>query len=393
MEILDFFSIYVDAIINHMAVREPFVGTGGSEFNPGSGAPYEESYPAVPYTGDNFNGDNECPTESLNVEDFMDELAVRNCRLYGLRDLQIDQEYVREKLQDYLNDLIQMGVAGFRIDAAKHMWPDELSKVLDGLEDLNQDWFPENTQPYIFQEVVDLDEEEPIRADEYVRLGRVTEFKYSTELAEHVRGENGKSLSGLVDFGDDFLDSSDALVFTDNHDNQRGHVPGEPLTYKDPVNYKVGNAFELAWNYGHVRVMSSFEFEDPDAGPADPVVDCDGDNWVCEHSWPEVRAMVGFHNAVLNEPVENWVDNGNMTIAFSRGNKGFVAINKEDEDWEETFQTGLPAGDYCDVVSCEGGNEAPCSGDNCRGAITVDEDGFATLTVPADRNPFLAIHV
>jgi len=38
--------------------------------------------------------------------------------LYGALD------YVREKVAGYFNDLIAIGVAGIRIDAAKHMWPE-----------------------------------------------------------------------------------------------------------------------------------------------------------------------------------------------------------------------------------------------------------------------------
>ncbi|CAF1664604.1 unnamed protein product, partial [Didymodactylos carnosus] len=42
---------------------------------------------------------------------------VRNCRLVGLPDLLVGKEYVRSKIVDFLNHLIDIGVAGFRIDA------------------------------------------------------------------------------------------------------------------------------------------------------------------------------------------------------------------------------------------------------------------------------------
>jgi alpha-amylase len=38
---------------------------------------------------------------------------------------------------EYLNDLIDIGVAGFRVDAAKHMWPEDISAIQDRLHDLS----------------------------------------------------------------------------------------------------------------------------------------------------------------------------------------------------------------------------------------------------------------
>ena len=58
-----------------------------------------------------------------NVNNYRDKNNVRNCYLLGLPDLYGGKEYVRQKQIQYLNRLLEIGVAGFRIDAAKHMWP------------------------------------------------------------------------------------------------------------------------------------------------------------------------------------------------------------------------------------------------------------------------------
>ena len=73
--------------------------------------------------------------------------------------------------------------------------------------------------------------------------------------------------------------------------------------------------------------------------------------WVCEHRWHQIYNMVAFRNIVGNETVKNWWDNGSNAIAFSRGNKGFIAINNDIEAINETLKTGLPAGRYCDIIS------------------------------------------
>jgi len=55
------------------------------------------------------------------------------------------------------------------------------------------------------------------------------------------------------------LPHRDALIFVDNHDNQR--TDGEHvITYKDKRIYVMATAFLLAHPYGLSRVMSSYDF-------------------------------------------------------------------------------------------------------------------------------------
>ena len=50
-----------------------------------------------------------------------------------------------------------MGLAGFRVDAAKHMWPGDMQAILSTLKDLSTDHgFAPGTRPFIVQEVIDL---------------------------------------------------------------------------------------------------------------------------------------------------------------------------------------------------------------------------------------------
>lgn len=79
---------------------------------------------------------------------------MRDCRLVGLLDLALEKTYVRGKVTEYLNKLIDMGVAGFRVDACKHMWPGDLQAIYSQLRNLNTKWFPTGSRPFIFQEVL-----------------------------------------------------------------------------------------------------------------------------------------------------------------------------------------------------------------------------------------------
>jgi len=388
--------IYVDAVINHMAAG----GNGasaGSSFNAGS-----KSFPAVPYGPNDFN-DAKCRTGSGNIENYNDVNQVRDCKLVGLPDLATGSEYVRQKIADYMNNLIDMGVAGFRIDAVKHMWPGDLQAIYGKLKNARSDIFGANKRPFIYQEVIDLGGE-PIKNTDYTGIARVTEFKYGMYLSDVIAKRNGQKLCYLKNFGTGWgmIQDGDSLVFIDNHDNQRGHGGGgEILTFFSSRYYKLANAFMLAWPYGFPQVMSSYNFVKANdwQGPPtngggdtkDVLINADdtcGNGWICEHRWRQIYNMNMFRNVAGSAPVANWWDNNGQQIAFSRGDRGFLIINNEGFNMDVTLQTGLSAGNYCDVIS---GNKVngSCSGKT----INVGGDGRARFAIGgSDEDPMVAIH-
>ena len=46
------------------------------------------------------------------------------------------KDYVRGKIADYFNDLMNIGVSGFRVDASKHMWPGDLEAIQVSMVDI-----------------------------------------------------------------------------------------------------------------------------------------------------------------------------------------------------------------------------------------------------------------
>ena len=82
------------------------------------------------------------------------EHQVRDCKLVGLPDLAV--EYVRNKIADFLNALINIGVAGLiRIDATKHMWPSDLQAIYFKMKNAREDVYGSNKRPFIYQEVIE----------------------------------------------------------------------------------------------------------------------------------------------------------------------------------------------------------------------------------------------
>jgi alpha-amylase len=389
--------IYVDAVINHMAAGGNRA-SAGSSYNPGS-----EDFPSVAYSRSDF-GDSICKSASGNIDNYADPDQVRNCKLVGLPDLVLAKDYVSDKIAAYMNRLIDIGVAGFRVDAAKHMWPNDLNTLIGKLKNLSPSIYGDNKRPFIYFEVIDLGGE-PIKNTDYTWMARVSEFRYGKFLSEVVRKSSGQKLRYLNNFGTGWgmIPDGDAQIMIDNHDNQRGHGgAGDILTFFESRLYKIATAFMLAWPYGYPVIMSSYNFDRSNAAQGPPsdsngntdtvVIDADlscGGGWICEHRWRQIYNMVRFRNIAEFEPVQNWWDNGNDQIAFSRGDKAFLAINNDDNALDQWLQTGLPQGQYCDVIS---GNleQGRCTGKT----IAVQGDGRAQITISNfEADPMIALHI
>nr|AFE48186.1 amylase [Spondylus violaceus] len=390
--------IYADAVINHMT------GAGGSGHGT-AGSPWNGqtlSYPGVPFSGWDFNSGNECHSSDMNIHNYNDANEVRNCRLVNLADLKLGKDYVRDKIAEYLNHLIDLGVGGFRVDAAKHMWPGDLRAIFARLHNLKSDVFGSNVKPFIYQEVIDMGGNEAIKAHEYTTFARVTDFIFGMKLAQVFRHKI--AAKWLYNWGESWgqPNTNNVVVFIDNHDNQRGHGGGGGvLTHFEPKLYKLATEFMLAHPYGFTRIMSSYDFDrsNTNLGPPhdgssikDVTINSDlkcGGGWTCEHRWRQIFNMVAFRNVVMGTNVQNWWDNTNYQIAFGRGNKGFIVMNMDSSRLEQTLQTGLPAGTYCDVIS--GNYEDP----NCTGKmINVGNDGRAHFSIDnSSDDPSIAIHI
>lgn len=134
------------------------------------------------------------------------------------------------------------GVAGIRIDAAKHQDAGEMSGITNKV----------NSNMYINQEVIGSSGE-AVSPSEYYNIGHVTEFAYATKLDPNIMDEN--KMKYLKDFGESWglMPNDKACAFLDNHDTQRNGQA--PLTYKNDL-YTFANIFMLAWPYGDVRVSS-----------------------------------------------------------------------------------------------------------------------------------------
>ncbi|KAH8986767.1 glycoside hydrolase [Lactarius hatsudake] len=373
--------VIADTIWNHMSQENSGIGVAGSNFT-------HYVYPGI-YQNQDFH---HCGLEpNDNIVNYDNEAEVWTCQLNDLADLATDTDYVRQRLAAYTNDLISLGVDGLRLDASKHMNPNDIANILTRL----------TTRPYVTQEVI-YGAGEPVTPALYTGNGDVQEFRYTYALKDAFLASGISSLQDLDNRG--WVAGSGANAFVSNHDTERNKAS---LNAYSPSNaYTLATIFSLYWPtslffrgllliahpYARTSVLSSYtNFYNNDAGaPNSGTGSCTGNvgtnGWFCQHRWQAIAGMVGFRNQVGSAPLTGWISPSSRRIAFSRGLLGFVAINNADSEWSATFMTGLPAGSYCNVV--EGMSVAGvCTGT----AFTIGDDGSLVATVGARQA--IAVHV
>ena len=363
--------IIVDAVINHTtgAGNKDTVGVGGSKYDAAN-----QSYPDAGYTKDDFH------QIDKDIYTYRDAQVVWNYRLVGLLDLDTSKPHVQQILGNYFAKLLKMGVAGFRVDAVKHIAPNEMKAIKKAASEASG-IKPENI--WWMQETIgDSNGAKENQPDKYVGTGEVDEFEYSYRLRNYFSG----SIDNLKHITDGLIPNKSAAIFVTNWDTERDNATSV-LTYKDGKLYELANAFMLAYPYGTPNVYSGYKFSERDEGAPGatetsvPDASCGKDSkWQCTQRWTSIRGMIGFYNAVKDTKVTKWQDDESNNIAFSRGNKGFFAINNGDKQNDVKYDTDLPDGEYCNVYASK----------TCDKTVTIS-GGKVETTIPA--HSAVALHI
>ena len=385
--------VYADMVINHSAA----VGSSSSAgvaYNPGALA-----YPR--FSASDYHA--ACDIQAGDYGSPGNRSSVINCRLAQLPDLNTGKAYVQTELRNYFNTLWNMGVDGFRIDAAKHIAPADISAILTGVSRTTKAGEP----LWLAQEVIP--DSNLLRSD-YFGIGGLNEFQYPYLMKAMFRNESGQSISQIRSYMGTpgnwggtwgFIDTAKASVFVNNWDTERN---GSSMSIASDTSgtkrFDLANMLMLAWPYGHTQVHSGFKFSNtdqdrPSASPFDasgnPLINV---NWDFAHRWSNISNMVAFRNATNGSGVDNFVSGTANQIAFNRGALGFVAINNDaSAAWNLTYSTALPAGTYCNVAhGVANPGKTTCSADS----VVVGANGSISLSIPANNGasvPAVALHV
>lgn len=356
--------VIVDVIWNHMAGIDSGSGVAGSSFT-------HYNYPGI-YGQDDFHY---CGTPGNDIQNWGDRTQVQTCELANLADLKTESSKVQNTLIAHSNKLIDLGVAGFRVDASKHIPVANQKTIISKLKKQGL---------YYTHEVV-YEGGPGVTSSEYTSIGDVQEFRFVTLMRDAFTNGNIAQLQGLNNMG--WLSSGKANVFVANHDRERGGY----LSYKSPNNqYALAHVFSLSYPYGTPTVFSGYSFDNNDAGAPNGNYGTCGSNagtngWQCQHRWTGIAGMVGFYNKVGSAGLANWTQGNNNQIAYGRGNVGYVIINNDGAAWKKTFTTGLADGTYCDVYS------GKKNGKTCTGkSVTVKSGKLSNYSVPG--HTAVAIH-
>lgn len=375
--------VIADAVINHMAGIDAGTGVAGTAFT-------HYSYPRLYEEGD-FHHCGLTPDDDIG--DYSSREQVQTCELSNLADLDTSSPTVRETTAAYLQHLRDLGVAGFRIDAAKHVAADDVQAIVGLL--------PEDT--IIMSEVIRGSGSEPVQPEEYVGAGKVFEFQYARDLGPGLKAGviTDPALGTEPTFARPLhVPNADAVVFVDNHDTERGEAA---ITYRDGGLYLIANALMLADDYGTPVVYSGYAFSDRDAGapqdadgrvtgwtcagvtgPSDEYADGEG---VCTEAWTAIAGLLELRRVAADAPRLPGVGDGDV-YGFEREGRALLLVNPSTADAAATVPVGLPDGDYCDVIS--GGAGAVTSG-GCAGATVTVTGGNVTADVPAEGA--VALHI
>jgi alpha-amylase len=370
--------VYVDAVVNHMA------GSNNTSTTTYGGSTYSSTgytYPSVPYTYDDFHhpGDGYCNDDDGVIDDYDNVSEVQNCMLLSLSDLKTQSTTVRAKIAAYLNDLIGLGVDGFRVDAAKHLAQADFAAIKAMLNTTTA----EGRAPYLAQEVFTGSTNSQLQPAAFTSNGDVLGFSYAFGLKTQFTNGTLNNLSGIPSWSLDASSDQTAAMVT-NHDLERD---GTTLRYQDGAKYTLANYFLLAYPYGRPFVYDGFTFSTSNTGQSPPAdtngfvtdTSCTGGAWQCVTQSTGVKGMVGWHNATRSvTTVSDFTATAANVIGFHRGSLGWVGINASGSASTATYTTGLADGSYCDVIT--GG--ATSSG--CAGTSVTVSGGTASVTIPAN---------
>ena len=347
--------VFADAVFNQRP--NDGVGLGGSTYG-------NNSYP------DGFN-DGDFHHNGCSVGNYSDEWNVRQCALLGMTDTATDNSSTQDKIADFLVKLMDMGVYGFRIDAAKHMHYNDINAIMEKTE------AKAGKRPPIYMEVIGNSQEAPdIQPNKYTFIDNsvVTDFSYVDRMKEIFdNGDYGSALTfGLA------VDSDNAEVFVNNHDDEyhRCSAGSCSMGTQENPKYNLAQSWLAVWPKGKVRqIYSGYKFNSHD--PAGPISAdrCQG-GWLCQHRVPFVLNAPRFARATRGEAVSTSGFSDNV-LWFNRGSKGFYAMNTSGGEVTKSFNVTMADGTYCDILGATDPKNNPCGSD-----ITVS-DGKITVTIPS----------
>lgn len=270
--------VIADVVFNHMADMPEFrsldfPGISSGNFHAGCGIDY---------------GDGNRTTEM-------------DCRLGNLPDLDHTKTVVTDIQKAHIRKLLDLGIDGFRFDAAKHMPPDVVKEYIDYIDNECKG------QCWNYLEVI---EDGDTRAEDYNRIAAVTDFILY------------RSMKRAFSFGGDLrtlripqaVDDPRSVTFGRNHDTIRQLNPAHAIDpYDNATDAYLATTFVLAREGGAPLIFNWDNF----------------DNAFIRYgvTFRRIMRQRGEMGGNVRENVLAAVDSPTVLV-MERGNEGFFVVNK-----------------------------------------------------------------
>ena len=230
----------------------------------------------------------------------------RNCWLNGdLPDLnQKDRPNVIQIHKDHLQKLVDLGIDGFRFDAAKHIDPETIREYINFINRITQG------KSWNYLEVIEDHDTNENNINEYTSIAAITDFRLCKSL-QRAFSANGDLRSLRIP---DALNDSRSVTFGINHDNDPEINPGFPVCrYQDRGDGVLANAYVLARESGTPLILGK-------------------DNLNIAYTrygvkFRQIMYQRGEEGKNVKENVLAVVDSPTVLI-MERGSEGFFVVNK-----------------------------------------------------------------
>jgi len=284
--------VYADVVINHTAdYGGEGVGTAGTEWKIKQHPMFDPSH----------------YHSHCIIEDYGNADEVQNCQLGALPDLDTSQPYVQKQLRDYINRLSEMGIKGFRIDAAKHMHPADIDKILTGVTS------------WRFLEVIGNPIAGPeLQPEAYQALGAVTDFNIAHQFREALsnQGDWSKLMFSAPSYS--------SVTFVDNHDTERHDAKQYQHGASDNL-YRQAQILLLLGAPGYPKLLSGFQYDNKDAAAPD-ATPC-SEPWRCWHREPSLVQATKLRKQYGHLDIQNWQVIDHKLVHFTREDSLWVVVN------------------------------------------------------------------
>ncbi len=286
-----------------------------------------------------------------DITDYNDRYQCTTGKMGGLPDVNTENPDFQAYYMAYVNDLLSLGVRGFRYDTAKHIGLP--SDPLDSLAERNNFWDIATGREAVKGISLGVPRDSLFIYGEVLQDRNVKEAEYG-EYMDLTASAYGHALRTVLDKGDFNADSlltwhhpvdgKHLVTWVESHDTYANEHESAGLT-DDQI--RMGWVFLAARQNGTPLFFSRPAGSTRDNYWGNNRIGARGND---EFKHPEVVAVNKFRRAMHGQPETITQANNGAVIAVGRGDAGLVLINLTATPQDIDITTSLPDGDYTDSV-------------------------------------------